>query len=260
MKKFKMLMFRFIICLIVIFCCFVALMLNPQVLYANATHYRQVTIYSQKKLDQTIYKVLDHALLLAQQSELYDRNFSLDVFLNDGSSFVKIVKFIYGDAYGWGYHNNVILNGSIDTALNFIHLNGYKRQLSRTISHELIHCFQYNKYGLFGSRPLKDVPIWKWEGYPEYISNKSALKNERTLLIENIKRLMEYELENSLEWVEIEVDEGKSYLGNNFRNWLMVKYLIDIKGIRLNELMKDKIKYNAVYTEMVRWYEDEIND
>lgn len=223
-------------------------------MYANATPYRQVTIYTQKKLHPSFTKVIDHALLLVQQSELYDKSFSLDCFLNDGNSFVKIVKFIYGDAYGWGYYNKVVLNGSMDTALQFIHLNGYQRQLSRTIAHEMIHCLQYNKYGLLSSRPLKDVPIWKWEGYPEYVSNKSTLKDEKTILIENIKLLIEYVKEDSLEWVEIEVDEGKSYLGINFKNWLMVKYLMDVKEMKLDDLMKDEIEYDGAYKNMMEWY------
>lgn len=199
MKKFKRMLLRVIVCLIILFGGLVVLMLNPQVLYANATHYKQVTIYSQKKLDKSFNKAIDHALMLVQQSELYDKSFALDVFINDGSSFVNIVKFIYGDAYGWGNHNNVILNGNIDTAQQFIHLNGYQRHLARTIAHQMIHCFQNNKYGLFGSRPLKDVPVWKWEGYPEYISNKSTLKNERTILIDDIRLLIKYEKKNNLD-------------------------------------------------------------
>lgn len=254
MKKFKRMLLRVIICLIIIFSGLVVLMLNPQVLYANAAHYKQVTVYSQSKLDKSFNQVIDHALMLVQKSELYDKNFAFDVFINDGRSFVNLVKFIYGNAYGWGYHNNVILNGSIDNDLQFINLNGYQRHLARTISHEMIHCFQNNKYGLFGSRPFKDVPVWKWEGYPEYISNKSTLKDERTILIENIQRLVEYEKKNSLEWLEIEVDEGKSYLGINFRNWLMVKYLMDIKKMKLDDMMKDEVKYDAAYNEMLQWY------
>lgn len=254
MKKFYILFWRVIACVIIFLGSFIVLMLNPQVLYANATHYRQVTIYSQKKLDKSFNKVIDHALLLVQHSELYDKNFSIDVFINDGSIFTRIIKFIYGNAYGYGYHNNAILNGSIDSALQFIHLNGYKRQLSRTIAHEMIHCYQYNRYGLFGSRPLKNLPIWKWEGYPEYVSNNSALKNERTILIENIKRLNEYEEENGLEWVEVDLDEGKSYIGTNFRNWLMVKYMMEVKKTKLHDLMSDEIMYKGVYDEMLEWY------
>ncbi len=238
----------------------VVLLLNSQILYARCTHYRQVNVYSEKAFDKRFNKVIDDALMLVEKSELYDPHFSIDVFLNDGSSFNRLMKRIYGDAFAWGYHNNVVLNGKSDSALNFIHLHGYQRHLARTIAHEMIHCLQYHKYGLFRSRPIKDVPIWKWEGYPEYVAYKSAVKNEKTILIENISRLIEYEKDQKFHWVSIEVDEGTSFAGiNYFRSWLMVKYLLDVKQLKFDDVIKDKVEFDKVHDEMLEWHALNVN-
>ncbi len=229
-------------------------MLNPQIMFANKQDYNGVTVYSQEKYDTSYNKVIDKALSLVRKSELYDSAFRMDIFINDGSRFPKILKELYGEAYAWGYHNNVILNGTPDKTFQWIRLNGYYRQMARTVAHEMIHCYQYHALGLFHSRPFKNIPVWKWEGYAEYVCYRSSTKDEKNILLQNIKRLQSYNRENFL-YAETIVDEGPTFVGTEYlKFWVMVKYLMDVKGLSFKQILDDNITDTATYEEMIDWF------
>jgi hypothetical protein len=237
---------------------FVALMLNPQLLYAKKTSYKQATVYYQHLYPASFNYSLDQALLLVKKSELYDSSFRYHIFLNDGTSVSPILKKLLGDAFAWGYYNNVVLSGTMDATNQFIQLNGGQRHLARTLAHEMIHDLQAHRFGLFHSRPLKNVPLWKWEGYPEYIAYRSSAKDEKKILLDNIGRLVNLR-ENSWSPVEIDIDEGKSFAGlDYFRWWLMIKYLVDIKHMSYKCILEEDIKYDAVLAGMRSWYNDQL--
>ena len=254
MKRLFRRLFRSILALIVLFLLFILFILHPQALYAGKRQYKNVTIYSATHYSTAFNDVIDHALTLIRQSELYDSSFHFDVFINDGSSFPRVLKAILGDAFAWGYHHNVVLAGQNDDSLQFIKLNGHYRQLSRTVAHEMIHCLQANRFGIFGSRPVKNIPQWKWEGYPEYVSYLSTKHPEDSILLQNLPLLDS--LKNETHYpVEIETDEGKSFAGlDYFRWWLMIKYCVDIKGMHFTDIMEEEVQFNTIYDEMMNWY------
>ena len=64
------------------------------------------------------------------------------------------------------------MQGKANYAGNYVELNGYKWNLTQLITHEMIHCLQFDKLGLRKSNPLAKIPDWKWEGYAEYIAGK----------------------------------------------------------------------------------------
>lgn len=233
----------------------IVFMLNPQILYAHTKTYKSISIFSKYQCPGRFNAIIDQSLDLISYSELYDSSFRFRLFLNDGSAFPTVPKTILGNAFAWGYSNNIVLNGTTDSSFGFISLNGYKRQLARTIAHEMMHCLQANRFGIFGSRPLKNIPYWKWEGYPEYISYRSSVHyNEDSLLIVNLGRLDSFK-NHSYAPVEVDTDEGKSFAGlDYFRWWLMVKYCIDIKKMSFADMLKNEVGYEAIYTEMINWY------
>jgi hypothetical protein len=254
MKRLFRWIFRAFLILFTIAVLLILFILNPQLLYANKKTYKTVTVYSKHLCPENFRNELNKSIELISHSELYDSAFHFDVFMNDGSSFPAVPKLILGDAFAWGYHNNVVLNGQSDSSLQYIYLNGYKRQLSRTIAHEMIHCLEANRFGLFGSRPLKKIPYWKWEGYPEYIAYRSLVYNEDSLFMVNLNRLDSLKNETYAP-VEVDTDDGKSFAGLDYFRWcLMIKYCVDIKKMSFAEIMKEKVEYNSVYSEMMTWY------
>ena len=237
---------------------FVALMLNPQMLYAKKTSYKQATVYYQDLYPSSFDQSLEQAFELTRKSELCDTSFRFHIFMNDGRSVSPILKKLLGDAFAWGYYNNVVLSGKMDAANQFIELNGRQRHLTRTLAHEMIHDLQARRFGLFHSRPLKNIPLWKWEGYPEYIAYRSSVKDEKKILLDNITRLVSLG-DGSWSPVEIDIDEGKSFAGlDYFRWWLMIKYLVDIRQMRYECILEEDIKYNAVLAGMLSWYSTEL--
>ena len=254
MKRLLRRTFRVFICLLTLCSLFIAFLLNPQVSYARVRHYGNISVYSKQVCPEKFNSVLDKATALVQQSELYTASFHFDVFLNDGSFFPAIPKHLLGNAFAWGYYNNVVLNGENDSALKYIRYNGSERLLARTIAHEMIHCLEASHFGLFHSKPLKNIPNWKWEGYPEYISYRSSLFNEDSLLIANLFVLDSLKNEKR-NLAEVNTDEGKSITGfDYFCWWLMIKYCMDIKKMSFIQIMSDDIKYDTVYNEMMEWY------
>ena len=144
--------------------------------------------------------------------------------------------------------------GSNDSSLQFIRLNGHQRQLARTIAHEMMHCLEASHFGVMGSRPFKNIPLWKWEGYPEYIAYRSYRLNEDSLLLINLALLDSLKNETYYP-VEVSTDEGKSFTGlDYFRWWLMIKYCMDIKGMSLIQIMKDDVQSDKVYAGMMNSY------
>jgi hypothetical protein len=248
--------FLLLLSLIVVF------MLNPQLVYAKKHSYKQLTIYSKDKYPPGYDKVFDSALKLVQQSELYKPDLKLDIFLNDGSgaSVKFVLKQFFGNAFAWGYHNNVVLNGTTDDSLKWCYINGYSRYLPRLIAHEMIHCYQLKKLGLYNASPYGDVPIWKREGYAEYICYKSSVKNEQQMLFEAIKKYNEQKEKDSFVWATVNIDEGESYAGKDYyRFWILVKYLCDVRKLSFDELIKGTIKEESVYGEMMEWYKNQFD-
>jgi hypothetical protein len=235
-------------------------MLNPQIVYAKKHSYRQLNVYSKYKYPIGYDKVLDEAIQLVQQSEVYKPNMTLDIFLNDGNgaSVKFVMKKAFGNAFAWGYHNNVILNGVTGDSLKWITLNGFNRNLARTIAHEMIHCYEVNKLGLFHSRPFAKIPVWKWEGYPEYISYRSSIRDEKKVLIDAIQKYNLNKDNNDFSWAMVNTDEGESFAGKDYyRYWILVKYLCDIRKFSFDELIKTSLTEEKVYDEMMQWFKNQ---
>jgi hypothetical protein len=257
MRKFLRYSLRAILVFLIMMGLLIVFMLNPEVVYAKKHAYKQFTVYSKHDCPSGYDRVLENALALVKESELYNPTMKADIFLNDGNG--AAVKFVlrkaFGEAMAWGYHNNVILNGTTDASLTWLQMNGYNRHLARTIAHELIHCYEAKKLGWLKARPFGNIAMWKWEGYAEYVSYRSSIKNEKQVLMDAIRKYEEGKDKESFAAAMVDIDEGTSIAGKDyFRFWIMVKYLVDIKQVGFNELIKASIEEKSTYSEMIDWY------
>ena len=257
MKKILRYFLRTILVFFIMLGLLIIFMLNPEIAYARKFEYKQFRIYSKHECPKGFEKVMDQALHLVEQSELFDPNMKADIFLHDGNG--AAVKFIlkkaFGNAIAWGYHNNVFLNAPIDPSLTWLQMNGYNRQLGRTIAHELIHCYEAHKLGWLKARPLGNIALWKWEGYPEYVSYRSSVKSELQILLDAIGRYETEKNNENFNAAMVDVDEGPSIAGKDyFRFWIMVKYLMDVKHLKFAELIDPSVKEELIFPEMISWY------
>jgi len=257
MKKVIRYFLRTLLAVFTMLVLLVVFMLNPQIVYAKKHTYKQVTVYSKHTYPAGYDAVIDKALELVKQSELYKPEMGIDLFLNDGNgaSVKFVLKKVFGNAFAWGYHNNVVLNGTTDGSLKWVAVNGYRRSLPRLVAHEMIHCYQLKRLGLINASPIGNVAIWKREGYAEYICHKSSFRDETQILKDAVREYENGKNNESFNWAEVTVDEGKSFAGKDYyRYWILVKYLCDVKKFNFDELIKTETPEDEVYKEVLNWY------
>ena len=229
------------------------IVLNPVLTYANKTIHNNFTIYHHNKLDSFLILKLDLAENLLKQSEFYNSGFKLDICLNDGSRYPDIIKAIRGSAFAWGFYNKVVLQGSMKSKENFVELNGYRWNLAQLLAHEMTHCLQFEKLGLWKSKPIANIDNWKWEGYAEYVSRQKTNQKD---LIQNLKQLHQSE-DNS--W-EINLEDSTITPKEYFNYWTLVQYCLDIKKRSYMQLLTDKIDEQKIRQEMDDWYGGQKNN
>lgn len=229
------------------------IVLNPSLLYANRTTIGNYTIYHNSTLDQTFSARLDDATTLIKASELFDSNLKLDICLNDGSTYPKLIRFIRGQAFGWGFADKVVLMGNANNADNSVELNGYKWNLTQLIAHEETHCLQFHKFGFWKSNPIAGYPNWKWEGYPEYVSRRNA---DQLDLTKNILRKLEQEKADADGWA-IYFSDNTISPREYYNAWLLVQYCLDIKKMSYESLLADTTSEQETSRQMMLWYSNQ---
>ena len=225
------------------------IVLNPILTYANKTTHNNFTIYHNTKLDPLLTSQLDNARNLLETSEFYNEKLNLDICLNDGSKYTDIIRTIRGQAFAWGFYNKVVLQGTMNCKENYVELNGYKWNLTQLLAHEMTHCLQFYKLGLWKSKPIANIDNWKWEGYAEYVSRQNI--NQKNL----IKNLDLLNQKNKNIW-EITLDDSTITSREYFSYWTLVQYCLDIKKISYEQLLTDTTNEQSIKQEIEKWYED----
>lgn len=130
------------------------IILNPVLTYAHRTVHHNYTIFHNKLIDSTFITKVDEAGELLKKSEFYRPNLELDICLNDGSRYPGFIKLIRGQAFAWGFYDKVVLQGAANCKENYVELNGYRWNLTQLLTHEMIHCLQFDKLGFWKSNPV----------------------------------------------------------------------------------------------------------
>jgi len=99
----------------------VTIIFFPEPLFANKLEHEQFNVYSNDKIDENIKVVLNNALNLIKDSELYDERYTYDIFLSHNSFFNTIDdKFLGHGPSARATDNNITLK-----------LEGYPEYVSR---------------------------------------------------------------------------------------------------------------------------------
>ena len=94
------------------------------------------------------------------------------------------------------------------------------------------------------------IPIWKNEGYPEYIARRNE---DQTNLSINIARLIEIEKLNKNDW-GISFADSASTSREYYNYWILMQYCIGIKKMTYKQILKDTTKEESIKQEMMNWY------
>ncbi len=227
----------------------IGIVLNPTLLYAKKTTFGNYTIFHNSQLDKNFIYRLEQSKALLQKSELYDANFKLEICLNDGSLYPKLLENIVGQAFGLGFYNKIVLMGKVNWKDNFTELNGYKFNLSQLLAHEAVHCLQFNKFGLWKSNPMANYPTWKWEGYPEYVARRKTDSN----LQKSITRKINQENFQENGWA-ISFEDRTITPSVYYDAWLLMQYCLDVKKMTYKNLLKDTTSQQNTNAQMMKWF------
>ena len=223
------------------------IILNPILMYANKTTHNNFKIFHDKPLDPTLIVKLDQAAELLKASEFYNSKLQLDICLNDGSKYPKLIQILRGQAFGWGFYNKVIIQGNTNFKDNYVELNGYKWNLAQLLAHEMTHCLQFDRLGFWKSKPIANIPNWKWEVYAEYISRQNADQKD---LSKNIERFITTGKNN---WA-IKFADSTIAPREYYDYWTLIQYCVDIKKMTYNQILADTKSEQTVRQEMISWF------
>ncbi len=108
------------------------------------------------------------------------------------------------------------------------------------LAHELTHVLITQQAGMFSSH---EIPMWKREGYAEYVASKYP-KNQDTI----------YSLKQRVrDYFGGEFDEIPTRRRHYIKKELLVEYLLDTRKIPYNQLISDDVKQEQVLSEMKEW-------
>jgi hypothetical protein len=230
--------------------------LNPGLLYANKTEIGNYTVYHSGELDEAFHSRMTAVQKVMSESELYDEELKIDICLNDGSLYPRILKIVLPPAFGWSISNKAVFQGVANYKENVVEVNSYQWNLEQLFVHEMTHCYQFNHFGFLQSKPVANQPTWKWEGYAEYASRKESTQLS---ILENIKRKEQARTDDPDEW-GIFFDDETVAPREYFDYWLLVQYCLDIKGMTYIELINSSTPKEALELEMKVWYASQMID
>jgi hypothetical protein len=179
-------------------------------------------VYSEIPIDRAIISILDEAAALMARSSLDDPGMEHRLFLCDSPLKRRLLAprtyASFGTTYSALLRRNTILNRT-DVPANLVLRDATvrnRRLLSAVIAHERVHALIGRRYGDLACLRLPD---WKKEGYCEYIAGSPSFD------VEEGKRLVR----------QGRADPSAPY--RYFRYGLMVRYLMDVEGLDIDEIV-----------------------
>jgi hypothetical protein len=250
-KKLNRFLFKIATLFILLLVFLIGIVLTPSLVYATQTDIGNFTVYHNKPLPSEFKAELDEAEKFLQQSEIYDSNYKIDICLNDGSIYPALIQSFHSQAFGIGFYNKVVIMGNIDIENNYTEINGYRYNLSKLLSHEAIHCYQFNKFGLWKSNPLAKYPAWKWEGYNEYVS-----RMDQADLVTNISYYNDVVQKDKDKW-GIDFADSTSVGRDYYSWWLLMQYCKDYKHLSYQQILTDTSSESDLRNEMELWWQNQ---
>ncbi len=236
---------------------YLSLVFSPGMLYANATQVDFVTIHHNQALEEQTEQVVRDAIEILRQSDLYHADISIDLCLNDGSIYPKLVGNIVGGTAFALYNITTINHSSAKFNENIAEfqweINNYelrKFNLTKLLAHEFSHNLQYDAHAGWVVKNAFGKINWKLEGHADYVAR--AYKNDGQLK-EKIDFLLE---ENAREHIGIPVfklEDGTIQNLGYYKYALVVQYLLEEEKMEFKELLDDPRSLNEQFNSMIEW-------
>lgn len=223
----------------------ITFLLNPSLLYANKTVYQNITIHHQGPLRADLFELIDQSLETVQRSEIAGPIWKSHLCLNDGSSYPGLVRRILGEDVFTAFSDKVVFLGKDVQAYNRFYLWDRELKYSQFFTHGLVHNLQFKYHGLWGANPLGGYPMWRWEGYAEYVT--LGKQYDLKCLVEDYeeRKVPPYE------WFALSNGEGTISL--HVRHLILAKYAFEVKKQGYDQFLKDPQSESEAYEEVLSW-------
>ena len=255
-KKFRKILKRTLLMILIMISALVTIILFPQLVFANKMKYKNFKVCTNDKIDLDIKLLLDNATALVQRSELYDPDYKYNIIPCHNTFYNKIDDRLLGiGPSARARLNNVIIKVRIEPTNNLAFATFHKEcevNLTYLLAHEMIHCLQAKKYGIIKFNPFRHPELWKLEGYPEYISRKTRLSSKDYSLTKEIERYINLDNTATDRWILTE-EGGCEAPAYYYKGRLMMEYLMDIKHMSYDQILKDSVSESAIFKEMLKW-------
>ena len=161
---------------------YVLLLSFPQVLFAHEISYKNLKVYSREPLDDNIYAVLDKVESKLAASALDNQEVRPKIFIANSYGLYAFISLnLGGNSFGKRFPllptSNIFINKS-DIEKDLVSRRAVEnnhRSLSGVIAHEVTHLLIGKKFGHWRNLSM---PVWKREGYAEYVAGGSTLPYE----------------------------------------------------------------------------------
>jgi hypothetical protein len=230
---------------------FIALLLNPGLLYAHETVTTHYTIYHNQPLDPAFEQRLAQARALVRPSEVFDARLRLAICLHEGSRYPSLTQAIWGPAFAWAFYDKVVLNGEADAKANLLTFRHYDWNLTSLLAHEMTHCYQFQHFGLWRSNPLAHYPAWKWEGYAEYVARRPS---SPATLRQHVAYLQRAEQRAPGQW-GLQLPDSTSTSREYFEHLLLTEYCLEVKHLTFAQVLRDTTTQPTTHRQLLQWYE-----
>jgi len=263
---------------------YLAILFYPGVLFSNHLNHGNFTVHSQQELDDDIVNILDRVDAALSTSVIYDSSIEHDIFFgadNVAFGFVQKVRWKIISAtlkipsvltynVSWPPNFSHIITFRIpDVAGNALVSPGGSRSinLTQTLSHEVVHTFLLAELGL---PALAKTPMWKQEGYGDYIAASNTTFADPSYSIRNsVERI----LAQDLSWMQnaagaykrmqlgcvktqsIQNEEGRYWPTCYYIARVLLEYLFNVKGLTFDAVMSPGITDVATFKELILAYE-----
>jgi hypothetical protein len=191
----------------------------PQVVFPCEVSYKNFRVYSARPIDRNIYAILDKAQARLAASGIDDPAFVHRIFLCDDPLRYRLFAPRSVGSFGVSLAplgNTFLARSDIAADRVYREAEAHRtRTLSGAIAHEQTHHLLARHFGL-----LRDyrTPDWKKEGFCDYVSGAPTLDRAEGLRM---------------------IREGRGVGSGPYRYftyYLTMKYLIETKGYRLDEI------------------------
>ena len=214
-----------------------AFTLHPGLFFRNHSEIDGLIVYSESSLIPGMDVIIAQAQSIIEESAIYSDEHKIRIIISKGHYYNR---FFGRKELAYATHYNAVLAGNIDLVANTLYWGkgGVKLNLTSSLAHEMVHCLQGQHHGFVKNNIIKRPPIWKKEGYAEYVSQSAMRTAPGYSLSHALDRLLTHKSAERVPapgWITLEDGFDRPLL--YFRARLMVEYLLDIQKLQYVDFM-----------------------